>query len=251
MVRIGTLCENLPSSLTLSLHLESSEGLARKLTLNYYSRTRFISNLLPLLQTATTTAPHFSRTLSILGAGHEDKINFDDLELNNIFTAGRCAAHSIVMNDFMAEEFSQRQPATTFIHSSPGIVNTNIIRELPIWARIITRAATPLLSLFMVSAEETGARQLFIATSGLYPPAKPFENSPLASGVAPPKGLTPMPGGNGVVGSGAYLINWNNEVTGKQTLLAEYRENGAGKTIWEHTMGIFQRVEKVNRERAA
>jgi len=213
---------------------------------------RFISNLLPLLEAATTTAPFFSRTLSVLSAGHgEGKLNFDDLELKNTFSGPRCATHSIVMNDLMTEEFSSRQPATSFMHSYPHIVHTGIGRELPFWARFASNIIYPLLSPFSVSADETGARQLFIATSGLYPPAKPFNGNVTASGVAPPKGLNVLPGANGAEGSGAYLVNWNNDITGqKSSLLKEYREKGVGKTVWEHTMGIFKRVEQINQERS-
>jgi hypothetical protein len=232
---------------------ESPEGLDRKFTLNFYSRMRFISNLLPELRSAAHATPHFSRTLSILGGGHEGTVNLEDLELKNTFSGARCAAHSITMNSFMAEELAIREPATSFIHSSPGAVNTGLARELPIWARIPTKLlAATLLSPFMVSSEETGARQLFIATSGLYPPAKPFEGETLASGVAVPWGLKQvMPGSAGKEGSGAYFVNWNGEVSGKPKPMKDYREKGFGKTVWDHTMEVFTRVEKINRERTA
>jgi hypothetical protein len=154
------------------------------------------------------------------------------------------------MNDFMVEELATREPATSFIHSFPSIVNTGIARELPAWARFPVKVLMPVLSPFTVGAGETGARQLFIATSGLYPPAKPFENDPLASGVPVPWGLKQiMLGSDGKEGSGGYIVNWNNEITGKQKLLKEYREKGAGATIFKHTLGIFERVEKINQER--
>ncbi|KAF1816882.1 hypothetical protein P152DRAFT_426249 [Eremomyces bilateralis CBS 781.70] len=229
---------------------ESHEGIDRKFTLSYYSRMRFISNLLPLLQSAATQPPHFSRTLSVFNAGFEGKLNFKDLELKNTFSAARCATHTTTMNSLMTEEFSKRQPATTFAHSWPAtVVTTGLARELPAWARVAMNVLSPLLSLsnLAVSNEETGARQLYIATSGVYPPAKPSENSPLASGVPAPKGLhAPMLGANVVAGSGAYLVNWNDEPTGKQKLLQEYREKNVGATIWEHTMGIFERVAEIN-----
>jgi len=230
--------------------LESPEGIDRKFTLNFYSRMRFISNLRPLLKAATTTTPHFSRTLSVLGAGSEGKINFDDLELKNTYSGPRCAAHTITMNDFMAEEFAARDQGTAFIHSFPGAVNTGIARELPLWARAGLTIFKPLLLPFMVNVEETGARQLFIATSGVYPPAKPAENAALASGVPAPRGLEIMKGANGQIGSGAYLVNWNGDITGKKKILDEYHEKGVGKIVWEHTMGIFERVEKINKGRA-
>ncbi|KAF4625754.1 hypothetical protein G7Y89_g12411 [Cudoniella acicularis] len=162
-------------NLTLAGRQESPEGIDRKFTLNFYSRMRFIHNLRPLLRNASASTPHFSRTLSVLGAGDEGKVDFNDLELKNTYSGPRCAAHTIVMNNFMTSEFASRQPETTFIHSFPSIVNTGIARELPAYVRIPMKMFLPLLSLAMVGQEETGQRQLFIATSGIYPPAKPAE----------------------------------------------------------------------------
>jgi hypothetical protein len=173
----------------------------------------------------------------------------DDLELKNTFSGPKCAAQSTVMNDFMAEEFASREAGTTFVHSFPSIVKTPIARGLPLWARVGVKALTPLLTPFAVGADETGARQLFIATSGMFPPAKVQDGVPLAAGVPIPKGLDVAKAGNGKVGG--YIVNWNCDITGKEKLLKEYRDEGVSKTIYDHTMGIFERVEKINQERAA
>jgi len=207
---------------------------------------RFVYNLLPQLRTASAEPPHFSRTLSVLGAGHEGAINLSDLDLKTTFSGARCAAHTILMNDFMAEEFAAREPGTSFLHTSPGVVNTGLARGLPIWARALMKVATPLFSFFFTSADETGDRQLFFATSGIYPPAKPAEGAPLAAGVPLSKELITSKGSNGKVGSGAYIVNWNGDITGKEKVLSDYRSQGFGKTVWEHTMGIFKQVENIN-----
>ena len=246
--RDGTSPSALSCISSLTSHgIESSEDLPRKFALNYYSRMRFISNLLPLLRNAASTPPHFSRTLSILGAGHEGRIDLEDLELKNTFSGSNCATQSTVMNDLMAEEFASREAGTTFIHSFPGIVKTPIARELPLWARVSVKAFSQLITPFTVSAEETGARQLFIATSGMYPPAK-VQDGPLAAGVPMPKGVEVAKAGSGK--AGGYIVNWNCDITGKENILKEYRNQGVSKTIYEHTIGIFERVEKINRERA-
>ena len=225
---------------------ENPEGLDRKFTLNYYSRMRFVYNLLPQLRAASAEPPHFSRTVSVLGAGHEGAINLSDLDLKTTFSGARCATHTIVMNDFMAEEFAAREHGISFLHTNPGVVNTGLARGLPIWARALMKVATPLLSLFFVSADETGQRQLFLASSGIYPPAKPAQGAPLAAGVPFPKDFSVSKGSNGKVGSGAYLVNWNGDISGNEKILSDYREKGVGKTVWEHTMGIFKQVEKIN-----
>jgi len=151
------------------------------------------------------------------------------------------------MNDFMVEEYSAREPGITFSHSSPGVVNTNIARELPFWARATVKILMPVFTVFTVSAEETGERQLFLATSAMYPPAKPGQ-SKVASGVPLAEGMAVAEGANGT--PGGYLVNWNGEITGKGKLVAGYRADGISKVVWEHTMGIFERVEKINQGKA-
>ncbi|KAF8849452.1 hypothetical protein BDZ45DRAFT_235504 [Acephala macrosclerotiorum] len=229
---------------------ESSEGLDRKFTLNYYSRMRFISNLLPLLQTASTAPPNFARSVSVLGAGNEGEINFDDIELKHTFNGMRCANHTITMNSLVAGEFATKNPNISFLHTFPSVVNTGAARELPWWARGTIKVLTPFLKPFMVGADETGQRQLFHATSGMYPPVKPVAGSPVAAGVSLPTGLAVAIGSDGKVGSGGYLVNWNGNITGKEKLLSDYRAKGISQTIWDHTQSIFQRVEKINEGRA-
>ena len=211
--------------------------------MNYYSRMRFITNLLPLLRTASTTAPHLSRSLSVLGPGNEQKINFDDLDLKNTFSGSRCAGHSIVMNDFMVEELASRETGTAFVHSSPFVVVSGAARELPLWARVAIKIATPVLRIFAVGEEETGARQLFLATSGLYPPAKSATGSATAAGTPVPKGLAVVKGMDGKVGSGGYTLNYDGEIAGKKSILDEYHKKGVGKIVWEHTIRMFEKAE--------
>jgi hypothetical protein len=35
----------------------------------------------------------------------------------------------------------------------------------------------------------------------------------------------------------------------RRSSLSEYREEGVGKTVWEHTMGMFAKAEKINEGR--
>lgn len=219
----------------------SPEGIDRKFSLNYYSRMRFIINLLPLLNSATTSTPHFSRTLSVLGAGHEGALNLADLGLVSTFTGARCANHSIVMNDFMAEELAVRNPGMSFLHSSPGVVRTNIARELPLWARM---GSSVLLRLLGRTQEETGARQLFLATSGMFPPLLSSVETRTAAGIEMPESMDVAEGSAGKVGSGAYLVDWNAEIVTKGKFLDNYRKQGVSKTVYEHTMGVLDSVAR-------
>ena len=229
---------------------ESAEGLDRKMSLNYYSRMRFIHNLLPLLKNASTTTPNFSRSLSVLAPGGGGKINLDDMDLKNTFSGPKCAAYTTLYNDFMVGEWAARAPGTTFEHTFPSIVKTGIMRELPLWVRVTAKAFSPLISLFSVSLEETGARQLFHATSGIYKPFKSASDSALSAGIPFSKELGVAEGSDGKEGSGAYLVNWNGDIVQPKGFQKEYRQQGYSKMIWEHTMAVFERVEKLNGNKA-
>lgn len=172
-----------------------------------------------------------------------------DIELKKSFSGARNAAHTIIMNDFMAEQYGAREPSITFVHTEPGIVNTGFVRELPLWARIGAKALMPLISPWTVSAEETGERQLFHATSGMYPPLKPAADAAFASGVPIPTGVAVATGANGQVGSGGYLVSRKGE-RAQKAKLSGLDEKEVSKTIWELTADVFQRVERINEERA-
>ncbi|KAL3419325.1 short-chain dehydrogenase [Phlyctema vagabunda] len=212
---------------------------------------RFVTNFMPLLRAATTKPPHFSRSVSILGAGSETAgFDFNDVDLKNSYSALKCANHTVIMNDFMTEEFAKREPGTTFIHSSPGIVTTtSLYRELPLWGRVGLKILTPLFYPFTVGLEETGQRQLYIATSGVFPPLDSSKAS-TASGVSISNDQVISKGPNDSSGGGAYLAHWKGYAIGNTKNLNYYREKGLGKTAWDHTMAVFARVEKDARKAA-
>jgi hypothetical protein len=61
-----------------------------------------------------------------------------------------------------------------------------------------------------------------------------------------PKGLSAVEGANGQIGSGGYILNWDCEVTGQGKLLSGYRDRGMANAVWDHTQGMFDKVEKLN-----
>jgi hypothetical protein len=204
---------------------------------------RFTSNLLPLLQpTPSTSHPQFSRVLSVLAGGHEGAMNLSDIFLKTSFSSSKCATHSVTMNSLMVSEFASRNPGISFAHSYLSFVATPIGRELPFWARLPAKVLTPLLSPLGVGLEETGERQLFIATSGLFAPRKGVPGAEL------PQGAEVVKGADGVKGSGGYIVNWNDEVAG-EPIVKKYQEEGVGKKVWELTMRTFEEVTNINKAR--
>jgi NAD(P)-dependent dehydrogenase (short-subunit alcohol dehydrogenase family) len=80
---------------------DTSEGLPRKLVMDYYSRWKFIHDLMPLLSNAKD-AGEDAKVLSVLAAGHGGPVNLDDLELKKygIVKEAKAAA---TYNDIMVE----------------------------------------------------------------------------------------------------------------------------------------------------
>ena len=66
---------------------ETDEGLDIPQSLRYFARLRFVYDLLPLLLASSRP-----RVVSILGGGLEKKIDLDDIEVKNDFSAMKAAA---------------------------------------------------------------------------------------------------------------------------------------------------------------
>ncbi|KAL1867965.1 hypothetical protein Plec18167_008431 [Paecilomyces lecythidis] len=212
---------------------ETPEGLDKKLNVHYYSRMRFIYNLLPQLtaasSTSTTNNRPLSRVVSVLGAGQEGSLDLSDLALKHNYSMRTCAAHAITMNSLMTHELASQNPGTSFIHAYPGVVKTGVLRELGPLARFGTEVFSVLAKPFMVPLEESGERHLYAATSQAFIPNETADKSAAAVG------------SDGVKGSGGYLLHWNGDTVGKQDILRKYREEGVGKTVWQHTLDVFQK----------
>ena len=212
---------------------ETSEGLDKKLTTNYYSRMRFTQQLLPLLESAS---PQLSRVVSVLAPGEEALLDFDNLDLKRDFSLRKAAAHAITMTDFTFEEMAKKTPSVSFVHAYPGAVKTGFAKEAGFAVRAASQVALALLSPWTVGIEESGERHLFAATSAAYPP-----RAGQKCGVGVREGEVKK-GSAGQVGSGAYLIGSDGDVRANEKVLKEMRSQDAGAKVWEHTMEMFERV---------
>ncbi|WPH03846.1 Hypothetical protein R9X50_00672900 [Acrodontium crateriforme] len=216
---------------------ETSDGLDRKMVVNYYSRMRFIMNLMPEL-TAASEAGELSRVLTVLAAGSEGEVHPDDLDLKNNFSLHNCLAHCVVMSDFMVDELSSRYPGTSFSHSYPGTVKTGIVNQLTGSVRLAVKVMYAVMSPWIINVADSGERHFFQISNLRYPAAKGGVGLPI------PEGLSVARGTNGKPGSGAYLLDWDGQTTGDEAVLEKYREMGMGPKIWDHTMEIFTRAEQ-------
>lgn len=215
------------------MHVETPEGLDRKLTTNYYSRLRFTTQLLPLLQAAS---PGLSRVVSVLAPGEEsNNLELDNLDLKHGFTMRKAAIHAVDMKDFAFEEAARKYRTTSFVHAFPGIVKTGFMKETGFLARFGTKIAYAVLSPWSVDITESGERHLYAATSGVYPAR---END---GGVEP--GTESIKNGSDKeIGTGAYLIGSDGERRADDSALQGLRSKGAGEKIWQHTLAMFESI---------
>ncbi|KAL9597322.1 MAG: hypothetical protein Q9179_004308 [Wetmoreana sp. 5 TL-2023] len=209
---------------------ETKEGLDTLLSLPYYSRLRFVHNLLPLLSRA-----YFPHVVSVLAAGREGRIYEDDLSLKYNYGVLACANHGTTMTSLVFEHLAKENSEVAFIHVYPGY-------PLAYFFKYILQ---PLLTFFETPIDEVSERQVFHATSARYPSLSHSSTSSIKdAGVALPQGVEAAEGSNGIKGSGAYLTSSDYESTGTGTgkLMTGYRERGLPEKIWRHTFHTFKEV---------
>ena len=223
--------------MTLSGRSETTEGIDRKMCVNYYFRIRCALNLMPLLE-AASRANELSRVITVLAAGSEGDIRLDDLDLKHNFTLHACLAHCVVMTDFAIEELSRRYPGTSFSHSYPGTVKTGIANELSGPVRLAVKVMYAVMTPWILNVQESGERHFFQMTSKCYPSANG------GVGIDPPEGMGVFQSMDGKAGGGAYLLDWDGKITGDESVLGKYRGIGMGKKVWDHTMQVFARAEQ-------
>ncbi|KAL7949226.1 hypothetical protein V8C42DRAFT_350931 [Trichoderma barbatum] len=146
--------------LSLAGRTETSEGIDRKMALHYYGRQLFVRELLPVLKDD-------AKVLFVLDGirGSPDKLNWDDLDLKRTFSLGNAAGHCGSMLDAMIQQYAAQEldsgTSRHFVHASPGIVKSNLGRDLPWYVRALSGTIG---SLIAVSPEACGENMV----KGLY-----------------------------------------------------------------------------------
>jgi len=102
---------------------ETEEGIDKSMALRYYSRFKFIKDLLPLLRKAKD-AKEDAKVLSVLAAGQGGKVNLGDLALKENYGFWSTLAALPTYNDLALSEFAVQEPEMAFTHIYPGVVRT-------------------------------------------------------------------------------------------------------------------------------
>ncbi|KUL89523.1 hypothetical protein ZTR_04415 [Talaromyces verruculosus] len=218
--------------LTTKGRTETSEGIDKKLSLHYYSRMRFIQNLIPQLGQAASSGS-LARVVSVLGPSTEGKLIEDDLDLQKNYSLPNAATHAVTMTSLSMIHLAASNPTISFIHSAPGGVKTNIMRDFNPLAKGLAHGAFALLSpigsrIGLIGIKESGERHVYASTYGKF---------------APKDQNVETVGADGEKGSGAYRVHFDSSIVeSKQDLIKEYLGRGMVKTVWEHTMGVIDKA---------
>ncbi|KIY66184.1 NAD(P)-binding protein [Cylindrobasidium torrendii FP15055 ss-10] len=134
--------------------VETSEGLDRKMAVNYYGRWRFISDLVDRFNEKG------AKVLSVLGAGYGAKADPNDWPMKKKYSVGNVAVITPTYNDLAMEKFAKLHPTHSFLHSTPGGVKTNYLSASKTWyIRYSGPILTTLLSPFLYSPEQCAENQ--------------------------------------------------------------------------------------------
>ncbi|CAM1509617.1 Fc.00g033560.m01.CDS01 [Cosmosporella sp. VM-42] len=210
---------------------ETAEGLEPSMTTRFYSRTRAIELLLPLLNRSDN--PHVT---NILAGGQEGPIDEDDLDLarpgNYSFIKG--SVHSATMLTLLLERFAKENPKISFVHAYPGLTSTPTFTRgsSGIVGFLFRWFISPVLTTLATSADDVGARALFYATNARY-----TVESTAASANPIPQGLDKAKQSAG----GVFLVDAKSESADNEKVLGELRVN-VGEKVWNHTREVFERV---------
>lgn len=212
------------------------------MSLLYYSRMKFTLSLLPLL----LASPLPAHVISVFGPGRDTTFIPTDLSLrdpkNYSFLLAGC--HAAYLTTFFMEHLAAKNPGRlALVHYYPGLVTDHAAfrPNFPWWGRVMLKLGKPLLHLIpvYVKGQHSGERVVFNASSKF--PARPVdsESAPLKT----KDGLDVAFSSDGVLGGGAYRVNFNGELipTGKQ--YPKIREEGWLDKVVQHTLTAFEEIK--------
>ncbi|KAM7189091.1 NAD(P)-binding protein [Naviculisporaceae sp. PSN 640] len=214
---------------------ETPEGLPVTQSIGHYSRILFITHLLPLLNASSR-----GRVISVLGAGRESSsIDLTDLQLRKPSSWGgyKIQLHTITMQTVCLERLAETGPSVTFIHASPGLVNTGNLnrgwKDRWILQALANILLAPFFAFLSLSIAESAERMVWLATTGRFGPNENRDSTVQFGGVE--KGFTT----NGSTeGGDLYMVGWKGACISNEKELEKLRGE-KGDVIWRETMSVI------------
>ncbi|THX53340.1 hypothetical protein D6D06_06174 [Aureobasidium pullulans] len=214
---------------TLQTGKTTVEGLHYPAAIAVHARNRFITNLLPLINNATS----LRRVISVFIATLEGEIQMDDFQGWHMkLMANRDHAASITT--LSLESHHKDNPKVSFVHNFPGVIKSGITRGTSGVVLTALKAVVRIFgSLFYMPAEEAGDRHVFLSTSARYTAGEKDEAAGVPLSVAPD--LSFARGTDGKVASGVYSINASGESAGEKVeeALASLRSRGMPEKVMD------------------
>lgn len=194
----------------------TDEGLETCFAISYYTRLRLVSNLLGHLRRSSNP-----RVLSILNGTKERKLYDEDIGLDSHWGMMAVVNHTTVLTSLVFDHLAETEKTITFIHCTPGFVNTGTERTLfPsksngfLWWAFIT--IMQVVSGWVIrftgkTVKEAGERQAYYLTSEKYCP-------------------------------GSWRTDQFNEVVPDNAILEQYKQRGWAAKGWEHTLQVWEKA---------
>lgn len=203
------------------------------MSLLHYSRMRFTVQLLPLL----LASPLPAHVVSIFASNRDKSLIEDDLSLRDPNNYGfiSSGSHAAYLKTFFMEDLAAKHPGKlSLVHYFPGLVFTDAFKapEVPTWIRLTLKYGWWLIGCSFVENVESGDRVLFNASTKRFP-AKSVDA----------KKEDVAESSDGVVGGGAYKVDWNNEQMKTNTKYVELRSKGWYDRAVNHTLKAFEDIE--------
>jgi hypothetical protein len=210
------------------------------MALAYYARMRFVVNLLENIR----AAPTLRRVVTCFVGTKEGAVDITDIPGMRVsFLAMR--SHSASVATIGLEAVATGAPDVTFIHNFPGAVNTRMLDGVdgivPAIFRLFFRAFGQFVTM---SAEEAGERHVFLLTSARYPAKEQAAGTRQGVAIPGDEELGVVAGTSGKIGEGVYSLEGDGEAAGLKVerVLAQLREDGTAKKVWDHTVGEWIRI---------
>ncbi|KAF9527930.1 hypothetical protein CPB83DRAFT_767657 [Crepidotus variabilis] len=204
---------------SLARRTETSEGLEDRLAVHYYSRWKFIYDLLPAIQKARDSGEE-GGVMTVYGPNKGLYINAGDSVLDWDLKGESWSSRTY--NNFMIESFAALHPSISFVHSHPGWVRTPLGANSPSFLIRVADHLKFLLSPWLVSIEEGGEymwRGLYRHGGIRYDDEQKLEE-----------------GGKG----GAWWTGWYGDDLEKPPPASKQvtKDRKVEALLWEHTSGV-------------
>ncbi|KAF2812731.1 uncharacterized protein BDZ99DRAFT_474848 [Mytilinidion resinicola] len=215
----------------------TTEGLDSFLSTTYYSRMRFILQLMPIL----LASPLPAHVISIYAGGMEDGTSPGESPIgcpsDSTYGISGVRKHTCFMKNFFFEELAEKHAGKLSLsHIYPGLVDgpTFYSPDMPTWFKAVWTLIKPLAWLYMTAPAVCGEVMVSLAT-----PRYPAKGG-LVNGVEVAKNT------KGELGGGSYALGQRGDSWSKGKSYAKVRTGETNKQVWDHTMETLDRIEKEN-----